>query len=351
MGYRARLIRFVTFLGGVYFFLEFLLPERSGFGSYHDQISIGFQTIGSMALALGVINLLLHHGSRIVFRRTGSFNSASLLFGMFLMATVVAFDWTSSRRAVQESGHYAMLGDFALRIESDEEAGTGKLPAHERNALLLTSLREHSSAHRDRIQNATSVLDETVAQAALALQKKYEERLVQCSDAITELPRTDSSQELKPDDLPDYSPNYKGTASCLRLLSAEYRALAEFVRAKSIAKQFHDLLFQGLFVALGSAMFSLLGFYIAGAAYRAFRVQTFESACMMIAAFIVMLGQIPFGLWIWEGFPELRNWLLAVPSTAAFRAIKIGAAVAGLIMAFRMWLSIESGSFSQEKKP
>ena len=119
-----------------------------------------------------------------------------------------------------------------------------------------------------------------------------------------------------------------------------------------------QVLFDGIFTALGSAMFSLLGFYIASAAYRAFRVQSLESLLMMCAALLVMLGQIPFGLKLqnfladWNiihlDLPELRNWLLLVPSAAAFRAIKIGAAIAGLVIAFRMWLSIESENFSEE---
>jgi hypothetical protein len=96
-------------------------------------------------------------------------------------------------------------------------------------------------------------------------------------------------------------------------------------------------------------MFSLLAFYMAAAAYRAFRIRSAESALMMGAALLVMLGQIPFGIWVWDRFPEIRLWLLTVPNAAAFRGIAIGAAVAGLVMAFRMWLSIESESFSRER--
>jgi hypothetical protein len=97
-------------------------------------------------------------------------------------------------------------------------------------------------------------------------------------------------------------------------------------------------------------MFALLGVYIAAAAYRAFRVRTIESALMMSAAVIVMLGQISFGKEIYEGMPSLRQWLLEVPNSAAFRAIRLGAGIAGLMLAIRMWLSIESKSFSSEKK-
>jgi len=108
--------------------------------------------------------------------------------------------------------------------------------------------------------------------------------------------------------------------------------------------------YHGFFVALGSAMFSLLGFYIAAAAYRAFRVSSVEALLMMGAAVIVMLGQIPFGVFISEDLPELRLWLLQIPSSGAFRAIKIGALIAGLGMAFRMWFSIESQSFVSEEE-
>ena len=68
---RTRLIKLVTFLGGIYFFLEFVLPGTV-FGvkidTYHDQISNGFITIGAMAAGLGLINLIMQHGSKIIFR-------------------------------------------------------------------------------------------------------------------------------------------------------------------------------------------------------------------------------------------------------------------------------------------
>jgi hypothetical protein len=107
-------------------------------------------------------------------------------------------------------------------------------------------------------------------------------------------------------------------------------------------------------------MFALLGVYIAAAAYRAFRVKTLESALMMTAAVVVMLGQISavflmlnlgsFGEDAYRILPKARQWLLEVPNSAAFRAIRLGAGVAGLMLAIRMWLSIESKSFGVGKK-
>jgi hypothetical protein len=120
----------------------------------------------------------------------------------------------------------------------------------------------------------------------------------------------------------------------------------------------HDVLFNGLFQPLGATMFSVLAFYVASAAFRAFRVRAAEAAFMMAAAFIVMLGQVPVGNWLTHWLPSaeqhpvgylrfeiLANWILNNWSMAAIRAIEFGIAVGALAMALRIWLSLERGSF------
>jgi hypothetical protein len=119
---------------------------------------------------------------------------------------------------------------------------------------------------------------------------------------------------------------------------------------RAVVKGLYKCLFDGLYVALGAAIFSLLAFYIANAAYRAFRVKSAEALLMMVAALLVMLGQIPFGAYIWGNFPQARLWVLQVFSTPAFRGIALGAAVAGLAMAMRMWLSLETSAFYREEE-
>ena len=102
-------------------------------------------------------------------------------------------------------------------------------------------------------------------------------------------------------------------------------------------------------VPLGSAMFSLLAFYIVTAAYRSLRIRSLEALVMMIPALIVMLGQIPHGpLYVSESLPDIRRWLLENLNTAAFRAIFFGSAIAGLAMAIRMWLSLEKSPLSSD---
>lgn len=302
MNYRKLLIKVFTFLGGFYFFIEFILPADVGIDRYHDQITNGFTAIGAMALGLGLINLLSLHGARIVFKRQGWFNSFALLFGLALMLFVTAKDWLATMEVAKRSEELSQLADFSLVIKSDYQAKKeGVPPIDLRTEKLVQTINEKLSDGGELLKPIT------LSSENLAGYDELSKVLYQRSQTI------------------------RGE------LSAQYEA--------SVIKKLYSVLYDGLFVALGSAMFSLLGFYMASAAYRAFRIRSTESALMMMAALLVMLGQIPFGLWLWDGFPEVRLWLLTTPSTGVFRAIKIGAAVAGLIMAFRMWLSIESETF------
>lgn len=53
--------------------------------------------------------------------------------------------------------------------------------------------------------------------------------------------------------------------------------------------------FDHCFVPLDATMFSLLAFYIASAAFRAFRARSFEATALLIAGCLVMIGRVPLG--------------------------------------------------------
>ena len=346
MNVRTRLIKLVTFLGGIYFFLEFVLPGTVlgvKIDTYHDQISNGFITIGAMAAGLGLINLIMQHGSKIIFRRREWVYSAALLSGLVIMIVVTCQDWSGTRRIAGEVGEISRLSDFAERIRSDHEKQMeGVLPAPARNdklteaAARLLARIEGEMAAFDLDRFGAGSIDHGLAQGHLAE-----------AGAGTGAVRA-ALEKLTATDVVDLAAN-AAVAKALRGLADSWRNLRNLEYEHSNAKHVYRLLFEGLFVSLGSAMFSLLGFYIAAAAYRAFRIRSAESSLMMMAAVLVMLGQIPFGVWIWSGLPDVRLWLLEIPNSAAFRAITFGAGVAGLVMAFRMWLSIESESFDGEE--
>lgn len=121
-----------------------------------------------------------------------------------------------------------------------------------------------------------------------------------------------------------------------------------------------ELLFQYAYMPLGATMFSILAFYIVSAAYRAFRISTAEAGLMAAAAFVVMLGQVPLGMWLTHGIPvesrwaglrveQIAHWILAGINMAAVRGVLFGAAVGSLAMALRIWLSLERGAYFDQK--
>ncbi|MEA3431418.1 MAG: hypothetical protein U9R01_01885 [candidate division WOR-3 bacterium] len=117
----------------------------------------------------------------------------------------------------------------------------------------------------------------------------------------------------------------------------------------SLAKQFYKTLFTYMYMPLGATIFSLLALFMVTSAYRAMRVRTFEATVMVVSACIIMLGQVPIGLWITRALPpgiqlpKVSAWLLWIANTAAYRAVMFGIYVGSIAIALRMWLSLERG--------
>jgi hypothetical protein len=103
-----------------------------------------------------------------------------------------------------------------------------------------------------------------------------------------------------------------------------------------------DRLYTSTYVPLSSTMFSLLAFYIASAAFRAFRVRTLESTLLAATALVVMLGNVPVGDAMTGGFlPQVTNWINSVLQVAGQRAILIGAALGAISTGLKVILGIE----------
>jgi hypothetical protein len=114
-------------------------------------------------------------------------------------------------------------------------------------------------------------------------------------------------------------------------------------------------IYDQVYSPMSSAMFSLLAFFIASAAFRAFRIRTVEAGLLALAAFIVMMGRVPLGSVLTAGLPKaLRieswaQWVLDVPQNAANRAILIGAALGVMATGLRVILGIERSYLSGEE--
>ncbi len=155
-------------------------------------------------------------------------------------------------------------------------------------------------------------------------------------------------------------------------------------------------LFQYVEVPLDATMFSLLAFFIASAAYRAFRARNFEATLLLVSAALVMMGRVPLGgyiavplfsafflilaydLWrrptlddrvrlgqrlasaLFAGlavvfllpavFPwlvhqigPLAGWIVSVPQVAGKRGVELGLALGSLAFGYRVLFGMERG--------
>ena len=102
--------------------------------------------------------------------------------------------------------------------------------------------------------------------------------------------------------------------------------------------------FDYVFVPLNATMFALLAFYIASAAFRAFRARNFEATILLSAAILVMIAMVPVGEQlpiIGEPIVQIKDWIMSVPNNAARRAIFIGAAIGAVTTGLRVILGLE----------
>lgn len=100
-------------------------------------------------------------------------------------------------------------------------------------------------------------------------------------------------------------------------------------------------MFNHILVPMQATMFSLLAFFIASAAYRAFRARTPEATVLLVTAIVMMLGRVPIGEMIWSKFPEFTEWILTTPNMVMMRGIIIGVGLGMIATALRIIFGIE----------
>ena len=109
-------------------------------------------------------------------------------------------------------------------------------------------------------------------------------------------------------------------------------------------------MYDAVFYSCGATIFSLLAFFVASAAYRAFRARTVEAAILLGTAFIILTGRTFLGQFLTGWFPDfmdplhipnLFNWILSTPNQAGQRAIMIGISLGIISTSLKIILGIE----------
>lgn len=108
----------------------------------------------------------------------------------------------------------------------------------------------------------------------------------------------------------------------------------------------YDWLFLYLSTPMQATMFALLAFYVASAAYRAFRARSTQATLLLLTASLIMLARVPMGEAVLRFFSDaipgiLDTYIMTGVNAAVQRGIIIGAALGAASMSLRVMLGIE----------
>lgn len=100
-------------------------------------------------------------------------------------------------------------------------------------------------------------------------------------------------------------------------------------------------LFRYLYQPLEASFLALLAFFIAAAAYRALRARTWETAFLVIAALIVLIGSVPIANLVSPLIQVAKDWVMSVPTVAGVRGILLGVALGIVTTGLRLLSGID----------
>lgn len=119
---------------------------------------------------------------------------------------------------------------------------------------------------------------------------------------------------------------------------------------------------------LTATMFAMLAFYVASAAFRAFRAKNIEATLLLFTAFIVLLGRTYAGVFLTDWVPgfmamitgmtpehfntmqldELTDWIMNAPNKAGNRAITIGIALGVVSYSLKILMGVDRSYLGQD---
>ncbi len=111
--------------------------------------------------------------------------------------------------------------------------------------------------------------------------------------------------------------------------------------AAGIDSSAFSFLYDSLMAPMGAAMFAMLAFYVASAAFRAFVARNFDAAVLLVTSVICILYQTGLGELIHPMFGKVFFWINEVPNLAGQRGIMICSAIGAISVSLRVLLGLE----------
>jgi hypothetical protein len=88
-------------------------------------------------------------------------------------------------------------------------------------------------------------------------------------------------------------------------------------------------------------VYTIIIFFMATAAYRAYRARTVASFVMVACGLLVLIRNAPIGQAIWSGFYPIGTWILDVVNLSGSRAIMIGSMIGAVSLLIKIMIGKE----------
>lgn len=305
----------ITFVAGIAMIISFFVPHWP-FGELRDVFQSWFIIIASFAIILGVGSLLKVNGVKISRGAPGWGYNVVLVLGLFVTAIlglVYGVDSTHQENLRVDAATRGTLVEASVYIKQGDW-----LEAETRLAGLLKT-KDHNVYQR--IMSDLKDQKKQILEAQAALHAGDKEQLKSRLQRML------------------WNPTEETINNLMGQSSINFDQLVLSLPVKYTNPFF--FIFKNIFEPLSATMFSLLAFFIASAAFRAFRAKSFEASLLLLAAVIVMLGRVPIGAAISPKIPMLAEWIMTYLNTAGQRAIMIGASLGVIAASMKIILGID----------
>ncbi|MCH8805810.1 MAG: hypothetical protein IH986_06955 [Planctomycetes bacterium] len=336
---------FITACVGFVLIIAYFVPAV---GNVTDLALIHFDILAAIAFILGGGNLLRTHGEKIYKQQSG-WGYSLIALGCFLLMLTVGLGKIGVSPAFNQGSWTGLMqnGESVSLVQLNKIAATYELSVTIRRA------------------EANSKLDLSVAgtrRASIDIDEKG--RAVFKADFDADEPQKNADNSW----LAEVA---HGAAVTVGSMSGQLAPFGRVTGEFNANGSWFWWLYEYGFQPLQQTTFAMLAFYVASAAFRAFRAKNTESILLLGTAFVILLGRTYAGTYLtqwaadplvppapddlWGRFlsffymPNLTEWIMNVFNKAGNRAIMIGIALGVASTSLKVLLGIDRSYLGSDK--
>lgn len=111
----------------------------------------------------------------------------------------------------------------------------------------------------------------------------------------------------------------------------------------------YKYIFNTILQPLSATMYPASLFFLVSAIYRTFKTRTAEGSIFVIVGAIILLANAPVMAATFPILVPIKNWIMDVVLTAAYRAILLGIGLGTIVLGFRVIFGLETTHLGREE--